>query len=135
MPSNVPSATTEGDSSGAKDGRPRRIRMEEPFGSDETIAGAADAEQGAVGGVDPNRAGGRCRQRDRLAMAEGASLNRVELNRPQRREGRVEGEEPLPKDAGSPGLAHVAPGRGVLERVRPHARANEAGEGRARAER
>ena len=79
MPSKAPSATTEGDRSDGKDGRPRMIRMEQTFGLDGGAAGATDTEKGPIGVIDAHGAGGRGRHCHGLPMAEGAAPGRVEL--------------------------------------------------------
>src|SRR5262245_22142991 len=98
MPSKAPSATTEGDSSGGKDGRPRMIRIEQTFRTDRGAARPPDSEQGTLGVV---HAHGPCRpsrrRRRRLTVAEGAALLRIEPDRRQRYQSGVEWQQPVPE--------------------------------------
>src|SRR5215831_16199500 len=77
-PSNVPRATTDGRRSGGKDGRPWRIRMEEPFGPHRAAVRDADPEQGVVGSVHSHGAGGVGADFRGLAVREGPGRRGVE---------------------------------------------------------
>ena len=128
MPSKAPSATTEGASSGGKDGRPRMIRMEESLRAGRTAPrGRADPEQARR----RRRRRGRSRRRrhatgDRLPVPEGAALRRVELHRARAPAARspADGAAPRARSAVA-GLAQLGPADGVLERVRSDPRADE----------
>src|SRR5262245_37602663 len=87
MPSKVPSAATDGRSSGGKDARPRRIRMEEALGPHVPAATAAEPEQPAMLVVDAQEAFWTAGEPERLAVKEAARRGDVGLQWRESQEG------------------------------------------------